>query len=88
MTITFNEADLMRKYTIRPYHGGEHEVGRKVHLTSMYKFELEPNLVAYWSICPDCKVVRTKKLIEYVNKDEQGYATAYVTDLIKNGEPV
>lgn len=73
---------------LRPYYHGEHEMGRKMHSTEMYKKELEPNVVAYWSICPECKVVRTKKVITYMDKDVRGYGTAYIYDIVKGGQRV
>lgn len=80
----------------KPYSHGEHDMGRKMHRTDMYQSTIEPGLIAYWSVCPECDFqLRTKKIIEYVmdpyvkeSEDEfkHGDSTAYVNEIVKGGK--
>lgn len=84
-TTYFDELSLMeRNPDLNPYDNGSHTVGKKVHHTNMYQLNsTNPNIVLYWSICPECKTTRTKKVIGYDNN----VARAYVNDIIKDGKP-
>lgn len=85
----FNEIELMRKHSwIEPYARGSHDMGSKSHETLHYKYPMGQGIYAHWSICPDCKTLRTKKLIGYIEQDEDGYATSLVHDIVKKGEKV
>lgn len=84
---TFDEFSLMKKYDwLKPYTHGEHSVGVKIHPTDIYKFDAG-DLKLEWSFCPECKTLRTKRVVG-LGKDADGYDTAYIKDIVSKGEKV
>lgn len=61
-----------------------HEFGKGTHPIQWYQTELYPSVYLKWGFCYACNQLRNKYVIGYDNEDN----TAYVRDIVKNGQPV